>query len=70
MMQNNETLIKLSTVWGAVYITSWTDVAAALASLYTLILIGEWSYKKLIRPILEKKGWMNRKMRRASDTAD
>ena len=37
--------VKALIAWTAFGITSWTDVAAALAALYSLILIGEWVYK-------------------------
>ena len=33
--------LKIGTAWAAVGITSWTDFAAAVAALYTVLLIGE-----------------------------
>lgn len=39
---------KIITAWAAALgIASWSDVAAALAALYSLILICEWLWKKL-----------------------
>jgi hypothetical protein len=40
-------LAKVGTAWAAVGITSWSEAAGFLAALYTLILIGEWVYKKI-----------------------
>jgi hypothetical protein len=34
------------TVWTATGITSWAQAASAVATIYTLILIGEWFWKK------------------------
>jgi len=59
--------IKIATAWAAVGITSWADFAAALAAFYTLILIGEWLWKKAIRPFCVRRGWVQQLMRRGSD---
>lgn len=44
---------KIVTAWGGVAIAVWVDyaqlIAAGLAALYTLILIGEWVWKKFKR---------------------
>jgi hypothetical protein len=54
---------KVVTVWGAFGIATWADVssaaqaiAAVLAGLYSLLLIGEWFWKKAWRPLLVKHG--------------
>ena len=60
-------MIKIVTTWGAVAITSWSDVAAMLASVYTLILIGEWLWKKSLRPFMERHGFIKRLARRKDD---
>jgi hypothetical protein len=39
-------VMKGGSVWAAVGITSWSDVAAIAATLYSLLLIGEWLWKK------------------------
>jgi hypothetical protein len=59
--------IKIATAWGAVAITSWADIAAMLAALYTLLLILEWLWKKFGRPFAEIHGWLKRKTRRRDD---
>lgn len=50
--------MKAATAWGAtgvsiwlerIGVTSWGDVAAMLAALYSLLLIIEWLWKKLKR---------------------
>lgn len=50
---NEQTVVapatKVVTAWAAVGITSWSDVAAALAAVYTLILIVEWAWKKVVK---------------------
>lgn len=61
---------KIVAVWAAVGITSWADVAAFLAAIYSMILIGEWCWKKILRPFAERRGWVQRKARRADDRPD
>lgn len=45
--------VKIMTAWGGVALASAIDymqlIASTLAALYTLILIGEWCYKKFWR---------------------
>lgn len=59
--------IKVASVWGAVAITSWADFAAMLAAFYTMLLIAEWGWKKLLRPFAEGRGWLKRLHRRQGD---
>ncbi len=59
--------LKIGTAWAAVGITSWADFASALAALYTMILIGEWFWKKFLRPGLEARGYIKRLKRRSYD---
>lgn len=50
-------LVKGASAWAVVGITSWSDVAAMLASCYTGLLICEWVWKHGLRDlILPKKG--------------
>jgi hypothetical protein len=49
---------KLGTVWAAVGITSWGDLAAALAALYSFLLVCEFAWKKVIRPVCEWMEWV------------
>jgi len=61
---------KILTAWAAVGLTSWTEIAAALAALYTFLLILEWLWKKLARPFCERHGWVRRLRRRSYDMKD
>lgn len=40
---------------------TWSQVAAILASLYTAILIGEWAWKRMIKPLAIRRGWIKPK---------
>ena len=60
-------VIKVASVWALVGITSWADLAAALAAFYSLLLIVEWLWKKVLRPCAEARGWLKRPLRRISD---
>ena len=60
-------VMKAVSAWGVVAITSWADVAAMLAAIYTILLMGEWCWKKVIRPIAEARGWIRRLRRRKDD---
>lgn len=44
-----EPVLKFISVWAAVGITSWADFASMLAAIYSLLLIGEWVYKKFFK---------------------
>lgn len=46
-------LAKIISVWAVFGITSWAEAASAAAFLYTLLLIGEWCWKKFLRD------WLN-----------
>jgi hypothetical protein len=52
---------KLISVWAAVGITSWTEAAAALAAIYSALLIGEFAWKKWLRPFAVWRGWLGPK---------
>lgn len=45
----SEPLTKIGTAWAAVGITSWSEAAGFVATLYTLVLMGEWIWKKIKR---------------------
>ncbi len=48
--------VKIATSWlAAVGIGSWSDFAAALAAIYTLLLIGEWVWKRFIKHRVRKQ---------------
>jgi p-aminobenzoyl-glutamate transporter AbgT len=45
---------KLTSVWAAVGVTSWADFAAFMAAMYSLLLVCEFLWKKIIKPGI---GW-------------
>lgn len=49
---------KAATAWAAVGITSWAEFASFLAAMYSLLLIGEWCWKRFLREMLVKRGWL------------
>ncbi len=51
-------VFKLVTAWIAVSITSWAEAASFLAAIYSAILIGEWVWKRLLRPWCVRHGWV------------
>lgn len=53
-------LFKVTTVWVAVGITSWADAAAFAATVYTTLLCAEWVWKKFLRGIFLRKGWIKK----------
>lgn len=54
-------VLKVISVWAAVGITSWSDFAAFIASMYTLCLIGEFFWKKVAKPIAQERGWISKR---------
>ena len=59
---------KLVTAAGAtIFGMSISDAAALAALLYTSLLIGEFIWKKFLRPFAERQGWVKPLRRRASD---
>lgn len=52
---------KLGTVWVAVGITTWADFAAFMAAIYSVLLVGEFAWKKMLRPFAEWRGWIKSK---------
>jgi hypothetical protein len=53
--------------WAFFGVTSWTEAAAMSATIYSLILIAEWWWKKFWRPLFERLGWLKRTRRRSTD---
>lgn len=51
-------LAKFISLWALIGITSWTDFAAFLGALYSMLLIGEWMWKKALRPVCIARGWL------------
>jgi hypothetical protein len=75
-MISNETEIvmpatKAITLWAVVGVASWADaasfaaaIASFLAAFYSVLLISEWAWKKIWRPIFEAIGWIKPQARR------
>ena len=60
-MNNDEIhnqILKVGSAWGLFAITSWADFASVLAAMYSLLLISEWFWKKLWRPMLVRMGYL------------
>ena len=68
-MENNDIqmpVTKVVSLWALIGVTTWTEAAAFAGFVYSLILIGEWLWKKAFRRLAERKGWIQK--RRAGDT--
>ena len=40
---------------------TWGEIASIMASIYTLCLITEWLWKKLVKPLAIHHGWIHGK---------
>lgn len=49
---------KMATVWAAIGITSWTEAASFVAFIYSAILLLEWTWKKIVRPLMICNGFI------------
>jgi hypothetical protein len=58
---------KVISLWAVIGITSWTEAAAFAGFLYSMLLIGEWLWKKVGRPFAERRGWVQPKRRPDTD---
>lgn len=47
--------------WATVMSIPWSTIASFVAAVYTLLLISEWFWKKLWRPLLERRGIIERR---------
>lgn len=63
-------IFKVASAWVAIGVTSWADFASLLAAFYTLLLISEWFWKKILKPALIKYGYLPVPARRADDHAE
>jgi hypothetical protein len=62
---------KIVSVAGAtLFGLSVSEWAALAALIYSLLLIGEFVWKKFIRPYCEHRGWIKRTFKRRSDYYD
>lgn len=60
--------VKLGGVWASVGVSTWSDAASMFAAILSVLFILEWIWKKVIRPLLEKYGLIERNRRRATDS--
>ena len=61
-------VLKLATAWlAAVGVGSWSDFAALCAATYSVILIGEWLWKRVFRSWAERLGLVKPLLRRRTD---
>lgn len=37
---------------------SWSEIASMLSAIYALILIVEWAWKRIFKPIFIRRGWI------------
>jgi hypothetical protein len=47
---------KILFVWGGIVISSWAEAASFLAFILSALALGEYLWKKIIRPILVRTG--------------
>jgi hypothetical protein len=62
----NMPVAKVVSLWTLIGITSWTEAAAFAGFMYSLLLIGEWLWKRIFRKLAERQGWV--KPRKTPDT--
>jgi len=55
---------------GAVFLggMTWGEVASMLAALYTACLIIEWLWKRVLKPLAQRRGWIKGKPREFLDS--
>jgi hypothetical protein len=58
---------KTIALWGLIGVSSWADFAALVASVYSVLLIGEWLWKKFLRDWAIAHGLARPLNRRRSD---
>ncbi len=52
------TAAKIGGVWTMVGITSWSEAASFAAFIYTSWLIGQKAWKEVIKPAMQRRGWI------------
>jgi len=60
-------VVKVASMWAAIGITTWSEAAAFVGFLYSLVLLGEWCWKRFGRSMAERYGLV--KPRKAGDDA-
>ena len=49
---------KFVSLWAVIGITSWTEAAAFAGFVYSILLIGEWLWKRVVRKFAARRGWV------------
>lgn len=49
---------KIISLWAIIGISSWTEAAGFVGFVYSLILIGEWAWRRIGRPFARRHGWI------------
>jgi len=59
-MQSNieNPVAKIFSAWALIGVTSWAEAASALAACYTALLIAEWLWKRVARPLFIRAGYI------------
>lgn len=65
--ENVEGLFGLGSAWTAIGIGSWTEAGAAAATVYTIMLISYFLWRRVVRPLLERWGFKAPRKRRSDD---
>jgi len=61
-------IFKVASAWALIGVTSWAEFASFLAACYTMMLIAEWTWKKICRPLLVRYGFLPA-LRRSTDAS-
>lgn len=57
----NAPVVKALSLWAAIGVTSWSEAAAFVGFLYSAALLSEWLWKKVLRRLAERWGWVKPK---------
>jgi hypothetical protein len=49
---------KIVSAWALIGITSWAEAASFAAFLYSALLILEWLWKRVFKPLAVARGWV------------
>jgi hypothetical protein len=58
---------KIVSAWALIGITSWAEAASFAAFLYSALLILEWLWKRVFRPLAMARGWVKAKPNAAAE---
>lgn len=61
---------KIVGIWAAIGITSWAEAASFLAFVLSALALGEYIWKKVVRRLLERTGYVQPKRRKIVEVED